>query len=85
MKQLYLFLLILIGLNSCNGQVKTSLPTDTATGLAGQPKLIKTLGTNQYNNVGSGLQDKSGKLWFGTKGEGLYCYDGKSFINFTEK
>jgi len=31
------------------------------------------------------LQDKSGNLWFGTTGEGVYRYDGKSFTNFTEK
>ncbi|HWY33947.1 MAG TPA: two-component regulator propeller domain-containing protein, partial [Nitrosopumilaceae archaeon] len=51
----------------------------------GQSKLIRILGTSEYNNVGCGLQDKAGNLWFGTKGEGLYCYDGKSFTNFTEK
>jgi ligand-binding sensor domain-containing protein len=51
----------------------------------GQPKIVKTQGTNQYANVHCGLQDKAGNLWFGTTGEGVYRYDGKSFINFTEK
>jgi ligand-binding sensor domain-containing protein len=85
MKQCGLFFLILISLPSCKGQVKTNLPKDSVSVSAGQVKLIKTLGTNQYNNVGCELQDKAGNLWFGTKGEGLYCYDGKSFTNFTEK
>ncbi|HEV7506172.1 MAG TPA: two-component regulator propeller domain-containing protein [Thermoanaerobaculia bacterium] len=51
----------------------------------GQPKIIKTQGTSQYANVHCGLQDKAGNLWFGTTGEGVYRYDGKSFTNFTEK
>lgn len=32
-----------------------------------------------------GLQDRAGKLWFGSSGEGVYRYDGKLFTNFTEK
>jgi ligand-binding sensor domain-containing protein len=31
------------------------------------------------------LLDKDGNLWFSISGEGAYCYDGKSFINFTTK
>ncbi len=31
------------------------------------------------------FQDKSGNLWFGNNGGGLYRYDGKSLINFTEE
>jgi ligand-binding sensor domain-containing protein len=30
------------------------------------------------NSVSSMMQDKSGKIWFGT-GEGVYCYDGGNF------
>lgn len=33
------------------------------------------------NTVWSIMQDKSGKLWFGT-GDGVYCYNGKSFTPF---
>lgn len=29
--------------------------------------------------------DKSGKLWFGTRGMGLCSYDGKTFTTYTEK
>ncbi len=48
-----------------------------------QSKLVRTQHTNQYASISCGLQDKAGKLWFGSTGEGVYCYDGKSFSNFT--
>lgn len=48
-------------------------------------KLIKTLGTDQYQQVGCSIRDKSGNLWFGTTGEGVYRYDGKVFTQFTQK
>ena len=55
----------------------------------GQPKLVKNYFTNQSqaaaDNVHCGLEDKSGNLWFGTTGDGVYRYDGQSFINFTTK
>jgi ligand-binding sensor domain-containing protein len=35
---------------------------------------------NRY--VQCSLQDKSGNLWFGTREDGLYKYDGKSFSQF---
>ncbi len=28
------------------------------------------------------LQDKTGKIWFATSNDGVYCYNGKSFIHF---
>lgn len=36
------------------------------------------------NSVFSILEDKAGNLWFGTRGLGLSCYDGVSFITFSE-
>ena len=36
------------------------------------------------NAVWSIMQDKSGKLWFGTKDNGVYCYDGKFFTCFLD-
>ena len=50
-----------------------------------QPKLITTQGAGPANNVACSMQDKKGNLWFGTTGEGVYQYDGKSFTNFTTK
>jgi ligand-binding sensor domain-containing protein/serine phosphatase RsbU (regulator of sigma subunit) len=30
-------------------------------------------------------EDHTGKMWFGTNGSGLSCFDGKSFVNFTSR
>lgn len=78
---IYLLFFLLAFFTSCTGQVKTSTPTTAEP----QPKLIRTQGANEYSSVSCGLQDKAGYHWFGTSGEGLYRYDGKSFTNFTEK
>lgn len=52
---------------------------------AQQPRIVKTMGTGSYANVHSALQDKHGAIWFGTTGEGLYLYNGKTFTNLTTK
>ena len=31
------------------------------------------------------VEDKTGQLWFGTNGNGIYCYDGKSLSQISEK
>jgi ligand-binding sensor domain-containing protein len=72
----FLFLLMPVGIY-CNGQIKTSSN--------GTLKLRKTQGSNQYNSVYCGLQDKEGNIWLGTSGEGVYRYDGKLFTQFTVK
>ena len=36
-------------------------------------------------NIRSIFQDKKGNYWFGTNGVGVYRYDGKTLIQFTEK
>lgn len=82
-------LLGLTFLSSCNGQVKTETTSDhkneTKTTTIGQPKLIKTQGSTESDNVNCSLQDKLGNLWFGSTGEGVYRYDGKLFTQFTMK
>jgi ligand-binding sensor domain-containing protein len=88
-KPIYTLLLALTFLTSCNGQIKTQSQTDNTNelnaSLTGQPKLTKTQGSNEYQNVACGLQDKQGNIWFGTCGEGVYKYDGKLFTQFTLK
>jgi ligand-binding sensor domain-containing protein len=87
--QAFTFLAILIIATSCNGQVKKDLPKEKASELKiiadGQPKLVRNLGSlkDKGYNVNSSLQDKDGNLWFGTTGDGVYKYDGKSFTQFT--
>ncbi len=81
------FLTILICGISCNGQVKKDLPKEKVSESkiipVGQPKFIKTQGSQKGDNVHCSLQDKEGNLWFGTTGEGVYKYDRKSFSQFT--
>ena len=83
----YLFFLpvLCLFINFCYGQVKTNLSEETKATTNGHPKLIKTQGSTQYDNIHCGLQDKAGNMWFGTTGEGVYRYDGKSFTQFTKK
>src|ERR1700744_2323724 len=87
----YSLLLALIFFTSCKGQNKSQPKeiNETKKTALGPPKLIKNHFTNKYqeeaDNIHCGLQDKAGNLWFGTTGDGVYRYDGKSFTNFTMK
>jgi len=54
------------------------------------PLSIRPITNNNYytewstkNTVWSMLQDKSGKIWFGT-GDGVYCYNGFNFTRFLD-
>jgi len=72
-----LFLILLFIVNSCNS------PTPKKAASADDhPKLIKTIGSPDYGNVQSSLEDNNGNLWFGTTENGLYRYDGKSFKRY---
>ena len=87
MKQFSSLLVSLIFFTCCHGQNNTVQKKSQSWdgGHAVQTKLIKTQRTNQYCTVSCGLQDRSGNLWFGTGGEGIYRYDGKTFTNYTTK
>lgn len=88
-KPFYSLLLAFIFLTSCKEQINIHTQTDNKTEQksisTGKPKLVKTQGSTESDNVWCGLQDKNGNLWFGTTGEGVYRYDGKSFTQFTVK
>ena len=88
-KQIFNLIAIVFIATSCNGQVKTQTPIENQSELKitafGQAKLINTQGTTSSDNVHCSLQDKAGNIWFGTTGEGVYCYNGNSFTQFTEK
>jgi ligand-binding sensor domain-containing protein len=82
------FLLLVFWLSdSCNGQaqIQQQFPMGLEAFRSGKPKLIKTQGSNEYQNICCGLQDKAGNLWFGTAAEGVYRFDGKLFTQFTVK
>jgi ligand-binding sensor domain-containing protein len=86
---LFSLLLVSIFFKSCNGQTKTEQTNATVVEhlsfTSKNTKLTKTQSTTEHQNVNNSLQDKAGNLWFGTTGEGVYRYDGKEFIQFTEK
>ena len=88
-KQAFTFLTLLIFGAACNGQVEKELPNEKVSESriisANQQKYIKTQSLNKGDNVHCSLQDKAGNLWFGTTGDGVYKYDGKSFTQFTAK
>lgn len=82
-----LLLLFLCLLTSCKGQSGKDISVDSTSkstsGKSTGPKLVKTQESDEYQNICCGLQDKSGRLWFGTSAEGLYSYDGKLFTQYT--
>ncbi len=84
-----LFFFVLAFVCACNVQNGTNLQKDNTieskSSKANHLKIIKTQGSGPEDNVFCGLMDKSGNLWFGTTGEGVYHFDGKSFTNYTTK
>lgn len=77
----FVFLLLLVSLTSCSSQVKEELPKSKT----GTARLPRAQGVFKDASVGCALQDKAGNFWFGTNGEGLYRYNGRTFIHFSEK
>lgn len=58
------------------------------------PKMVKKQGiyshmthtgphTDSLVSISSIIEDKKGNIWATTTGEGVYCYNGKTFTNFT--
>lgn len=84
---LFTLVLAMLFFTSCHAQPNSNSSSGLAfqplTQKTGQPKLVKTKGSTEGDNVWCGLEDKKGNLWFGTTGEGVYRYDGTSFIQFT--
>lgn len=74
--QICLLFISIFFLNSCNGQVTT---------ISNSPLKMKRTQNVASANVGCELKDKTGNLWFSAEGEGIYLFDGKSFVNFTTK
>jgi ligand-binding sensor domain-containing protein len=79
-------LVVLLVHNLCTGQPGEPASSNQilapATGL---PKVVKTQGSSEHDNIHAMLQDKAGNLWLATTGEGVYRYDGTSFLQFTQK
>jgi len=65
---------------SCNGQVKNENLSI---------KIEKVSAINKIpvpeNGFSNAYVDKDATIWFSSNGGGIYHYDGKTFINYTEK
>ncbi len=78
-KKVIYTLLLLLGFQSfCEGQNQLTYTSKNF-------KLVKTQGSDQYQEVGCSYKDRTGNIWFGTSAEGVYRYDGKEFTQFTKK
>ncbi len=69
------------GVSHYNGKTFTNIPVTFVDGNYLNPS--DSPNNLQFNFVSSMLEDKSGKLWFGTNA-GVYCYDGKAFTQFLD-
>jgi len=87
MKKVYLYsqicLLFFIATSnySCGGQNETLKNNSTEKNVEDNNKITSY---GEHDKVTSGILDKAGNLWFGTSNEGVYRYDGESFVNFTK-
>jgi ligand-binding sensor domain-containing protein len=77
-----------LAFTSCKGQVKTDSPKDNQI-TGGKSKFIKNNFfpdlAEEFKFVQCELQDKKGNMWFGTAGNGIYVYNGDSFVNLNYK
>ena len=84
--QICLLQLLLICIN-CKSQNRTQSATTSDKSKPALSKVKKNYFITEYPqeffSVQCGLEDKAGNMWFGTGGNGIYIYDGKSFTNFT--
>jgi len=81
-RKLLLFLNILTILTSCHGQTKTSASyTEPMNESVAKGDTVKKLG----DHIWYVYQDKTNNHWFGSNGEGIYRYDGKTIVRFTTK
>ena len=77
---LYLLFLMVLFNTPCKGQVKTTLPKDSA-----RTGAIQEVTYNGPNHITRKvIQDKKGNIWMATW-IGILRYDGKSFTNITGK
>ena len=88
-KPLYYLLFLSVLFTSCNGQDNTTALTEKVNESiplkTGYPKISKNKATSEHQSVYCSLQDKAGNIWFGTSGDGVYCFDGKLFTHYTVK
>ncbi len=78
----FIFFSILNILTSCNGQTKNNASSaDLLSENIAHGDTVNKLGDHLWYV----FQDKNDNYWFGSNGEGVYRYDGKTIVNFTTK
>ncbi len=76
-------LFVLLFLTSCNGQKKVNAEKSPTFQENGKEKTVKI--PNSEYGFYCGLKDSKGNLWFGSRGNGVYRYNGEYFVHITEK
>lgn len=98
--QVFFLMLSLTFCTSCRGQVQTNPlgnnSNEQKTISNEPPKMVKKQGiyshithtgprTDTSVSISAIIEDMKGNIWVTTMGEDVYCYDGKTFTNLTEK
>jgi ligand-binding sensor domain-containing protein len=77
-----LFFNLLALFMSCNGQTKNNLSSPS---ILSEPTELDKVVNKLGNHLWYVFQDHSNNYWFGSNGEGVFRYDGKTIVNFTTK
>ncbi len=87
LEQAVTMLIFLSVFTSCNGQVKNEVRKikegEEQRNVDSIVKIPKPAGVYQDASIGFGISDKKGNTWFASNGEGVFCYNGKYFVQFT--
>jgi ligand-binding sensor domain-containing protein len=78
---IFLLLSIFVAFLSCTGQHASKAQSNNTTAEIAIGEVVTKLG----NRLWYVFQDKKNNYWFGSNGEGVYRYDGKTVVNFTTK
>src|ERR1700761_2796949 len=70
---------ILLFVNYCHAQ--SGLTTESMFGQAVLGAIVPDIGTD----IRCILQDSKNNMWFATNGQGVFKYDGKKLVRFTEQ
>jgi ligand-binding sensor domain-containing protein len=97
-KRIWYALLFSVCISSCTGQEQNKQSVEnkkenqaTKIGLSqseifkGYPKFKKSAWAKDHDGILCSLKDSKGRLWFGTSGGGVYCYEDKLFRQYTSK
>lgn len=79
---IYSLLIAMTLLTSCKRQAKSVEQKENLILQTGQAKIPLPKGANKDVRIVAGIEDTGGNLWFCSIGEGLFKYDGKSFVHF---